>query len=49
MEAEGLLRSSKTVAEGRTRRVYTITPTGRRALRDAKRLLAELTDELLDR
>jgi DNA-binding PadR family transcriptional regulator len=49
MEAEGLLRSSKTVVEGRTRRVYTITPTGRRALRDAKRLLAELADELLDR
>lgn len=49
MEAEGLLRSSKTVIAGRTRRVYTITPTGRRALRDAKRLLAELADELLDR
>lgn len=49
MEEEGLLRSANEVIEGRTRRVYTITPAGRRALRDAKRLLAELADEVLDR
>jgi len=49
MEEEGLLRSANEVVEGRTRRVYTITPAGRRALRDAKRLLAELADEVLDR
>lgn len=49
MEEEGLLRSAIEVVEGRTRRVYTITPAGRRALRDAKRLLAELADEVLDR
>jgi DNA-binding PadR family transcriptional regulator len=49
MEEEGLLRSASEVVEGRTRRVYTITPAGRRALRDAKRLLAELADEVLDR
>ena len=49
MEDEGLLRSTSEVVDGRTRRVYTITPTGRRALRDAKRLLAELADEVLDR
>ncbi len=49
MEEEGLLRSANEVVEGRTRRVYTITPAGRRALRDAKRLLAELADKVLDR
>ena len=47
MEAEGLLRSTSEVAEGRSRRTYVITPAGRRALRDAKRLLAELADEVL--
>jgi DNA-binding PadR family transcriptional regulator len=49
MEEEGLLRSGNEVVDGRTRRVYTISPAGRRALRDAKRLLAELADEVLDR
>lgn len=49
MEEEGLLRSGNEVVNGRTRRVYTISPAGRRALRDAKRLLAELADEVLDR
>jgi DNA-binding PadR family transcriptional regulator len=49
MEEEGLLRSTGQVVEGRTRRVYTITPAGRRALRDARRMLAELADEVLDR
>jgi DNA-binding PadR family transcriptional regulator len=49
MEAEGLLRSVNQVVDGRSRRVYSITPAGRRALRDAKRLLAELADEVLDR
>ena len=47
MEAEGLLRSTAEVADGRSRRVYVITSAGKRALRDAKRLLAELADELL--
>ena len=49
MEEEGLLRSTNAVVDGRTRRVYTITPAGRRALRDAQRMLAELADEVLDR
>lgn len=49
MEEEGLLRSANEVVEGRTRRVYSITPAGRRALREAKRLLAALADEVLDR
>jgi DNA-binding PadR family transcriptional regulator len=47
MEAEGLLRSQQHQTNGRVRRVYRITPTGRRALRDARRLLAELADEVL--
>lgn len=49
MEEEGLLRSANQVVDGRTRRVYELTPAGRRALRDAKRILAELADEVLDR
>jgi DNA-binding PadR family transcriptional regulator len=47
MEAEGLLTSRHVVADGRTRRVYTATTAGRRALRESKRALRELADELL--
>jgi len=47
MEDEGLLRSHHDLSDGHRRRVYTITPMGRRALRDAKRLLAELATEVL--
>ena len=47
MEAEGLLTSRHVVAEGRSRRVYRATTAGRRALRDAKKALKELADELL--
>src|SRR5215211_3682643 len=47
MEREGLLRSTRELHEGRNRRVYRITPAGRRTLRDGKRLLAELAGELL--
>lgn len=49
MEAEGLLSSHPELTDGHLRRVYRITPPGRRALRDAKRLLAELADEVLGR
>jgi DNA-binding PadR family transcriptional regulator len=49
MEAEGLLRSTAETVDGRARRVYKITPAGRRALRQAKVLLAELANEVLDR
>jgi DNA-binding PadR family transcriptional regulator len=47
MEDEGLLRSTSEVVDGRTRRVYMITHAGQRALSDAKRMLAELADEVL--
>lgn len=49
MEEDGLLGSTREVVEGRTRRVHTVASAGRRDLRDAKRLLAELADEVLDR
>lgn len=48
MEAEGLLKSKQQLSDGRILRVYTITPAGRRALRDGRVLLAELAHELLD-
>ena len=41
MEAEGLLRSNQELEDGRVRRTYRITPAGRRALRDTKKLLAD--------
>jgi len=47
MEAEGLLKSKQEVSQGRVRRVYTITPAGRRALRGGRVLLAELAHEVL--
>lgn len=47
MEAEGLLRSSSKVIDGRTRRIYRTTPAGRRALTEAKAFLRELADEVL--
>ena len=47
MEAEGLLTSRHVVTDGRSRRVYTATTAGRRALRESKKALRELADELL--
>ena len=47
MESEGLLRSRRIVVAGRTRRVYTATPAGRRALAQARHALRELADEVL--
>jgi DNA-binding PadR family transcriptional regulator len=47
MEEEGLLRSRTKTVEGRSRRVYTATARGRRALEQARRTLRELADELL--
>lgn len=46
---DGRLRSTSKLVDGRTRSVYSVTPAGRRAMRDATRLLAELADEALDR
>ncbi len=47
MEAEGLLRSSSKVVEGRVLRSYVTTAKGRRALEATKRQLGELADEIL--
>lgn len=47
MEDEGLLRSERRLVDGHLRRVYRTTPAGRRALREARTLLAELADEVL--
>jgi DNA-binding PadR family transcriptional regulator len=47
MEAEGLLTSRQTVIDGKRLRAYKTTPAGRRALRESKKALKELADELL--
>jgi DNA-binding PadR family transcriptional regulator len=47
MEAEGLLRSSQVVVDGRTRRSYVATAKGLRVLESTKRQLGELARELL--
>ena len=47
MEAEGLLTSRQIVSHGKSLRVYQATTTGRRALRESKKALKELADELL--
>jgi DNA-binding PadR family transcriptional regulator len=48
LESEGLLSSRSTVVEGRSRRVYKITAEGRKALRQTRKALQELADEVLD-
>jgi DNA-binding PadR family transcriptional regulator len=48
LEAEGLLNSRNAVEEGRSRRVYRITAEGRKALRETRKALKELSDEVLD-
>ena len=47
MEAEGLLRSSQQVIDGRVRRSYVATTKGRRALESTKHQLRELAREVL--
>jgi DNA-binding PadR family transcriptional regulator len=47
MEAEGLLRSRRQVADGRVRRCYAATAKGRRVLESTKRQLRELAREVL--
>lgn len=47
LEADGLLRSTQHVVDGRTRRVYRATAAGKRALADDRRALAELAREVL--
>lgn len=48
MEAEGLLEATDEVVDGHSRKVYTITPAGRDALRHGKGVLAGLAEEVLD-
>ncbi|HEY1690169.1 MAG TPA: PadR family transcriptional regulator [Solirubrobacteraceae bacterium] len=48
MEQEGLLRSRAATVDGRRRRLYTVTPEGKRTLKRAREALRELSDELLD-
>jgi DNA-binding PadR family transcriptional regulator len=48
MEAQDLLSSRLLVVEGRRRRLYSITPAGRKALVEARRSLRQLADEVLD-
>src|SRR5579862_5963943 len=47
MEAEGLLRSSQQIVDGRLRRSYLATAKGRRVLESTKRQLRELAREVL--
>lgn len=47
MEAEGLIRSSIQVVEGRVLRSYVTTAKGRRALETTKQQLRELVSEVL--
>jgi DNA-binding PadR family transcriptional regulator len=48
MESEGLLRSRRTVVDGRTLRTYRATAAGRRALETARAALRELANEVLE-
>ena len=48
MEQEGLLRSRRTVVDGRARREDRATAQGRRVLTQTRRALRELADEVLD-
>ncbi|MET7745974.1 PadR family transcriptional regulator [Streptomyces sp. NPDC005385] len=47
LEAEGLLVSEQRVVDGRTRRIYTVTPAGEQALAEDREALAELAREVL--
>ena len=48
LEEEGLLSSRGTVEEGHSLRVYKITAEGRKALRQTRKALKELSEEVLD-
>jgi DNA-binding PadR family transcriptional regulator len=48
MEAEGLLRSRRTVVDGKARRTYEATAAGRKTLKAARAALRELADEVLE-
>ena len=48
MEAKGYLRSCEQMAAGKSRRCYTATTRGRRALDQAKARVRELFDEIFE-
>ncbi|HEC21615.1 MAG TPA: PadR family transcriptional regulator [Chloroflexi bacterium] len=48
LEAAGYLASEKRVTEGRVRRYYTLTPSGRRALAEARAKALELVAEITE-
>ena len=48
LEKRGYLKSGQEVVKGKTRRAYTITPRGRRALTQAKQKVRELFDEVFE-
>ncbi len=48
LEKKGLLRSKKQQVNGKVRRVYSATPSGRRALNLAKQKVRELFGELFE-
>lgn len=48
MQKGGLLTSRQEVVDGRARRVYEITASGRAALAEERAALAELASEILD-
>jgi DNA-binding PadR family transcriptional regulator len=47
LEAGGYLASERRTVAGKVRKYYAITPAGRRALREARLRIAELTDEVM--
>lgn len=49
MERHGYLKSRVALTDGRRRRVYRATPTGRRALTVARRRVEELFGEMFER
>jgi DNA-binding PadR family transcriptional regulator len=49
LEKKGLLRSQRQQVNGRIRRIYWATPTGRKALEAAKQRVRELFGELFER
>lgn len=46
MEEAGYLRSEEEVVGGKKRKYYRATPSGRKALRDLKKKIRELSDEI---
>jgi PadR family transcriptional regulator PadR len=48
LQKKGLLRSKQQQIKGRIRRVYSATPSGRKALRGAKQKVRELFGELFE-